>query len=411
MRTFWLPTTLKHWLGSVIIASTMFTCSTGRLIDDNLPATGDWIWTDLGGPPAVKSAFVSNHEPLVVTGGQLLLGTGDGVWRRPLNLPRGWQRAGLAGFAVHAMVLTADGERVIAAGGDPDAIGDGPPVWHSVDQGVHWSAAIDWPRGTPDSAFEGNTFPFYTLEPDPIDASVIYGGLDAETVAVSVDGGVSWILTDGATEPGFGFPCVHHRSPMSLVLLQGCELPLDIAWVGARDVLPADRSTLPDFRMLFGGIAAPSEMGNRRINAIAALEARTDRVLVGVEGGLLALTTVSGDWLDRDDVNGHWLLRVDGTSGRFPYAYITAIAPLDAHGRRVLFGGGVNGFNEVLSLFETLDGGITVRRLEPPRDLHDPWVEQAWLTDAGDVLLVISQSTAADPGGPRGLRVFRLARR
>ena len=66
---------------------------------------------------------------------------------------------------------------------------------------------------------------------------MIYGGMSGETVAVTVDGGATWVLSDGVTEPSFGDFCVPHRPPEPLVLLQGCELPLDVAWVGARRVI------------------------------------------------------------------------------------------------------------------------------------------------------------------------------
>jgi len=66
---------------------------------------------------------------------------------------------------------------------------------------------------------------------------VVYGGLSGDTVAVTVDGGATWIMSDGAAEPAFGDACVPYRSVAVPVLLQGCELPLDTAWVGARRVV------------------------------------------------------------------------------------------------------------------------------------------------------------------------------
>ena len=365
-----------------------------------------WTWTELGGPEAEVSPLAGNQEPLVVAGTQLLLGTGDGVWRRALSGAEAWERAGLEGLAIHAMTATADGERIVAAGLDPNDE-RAATAWYSTDNGITWIAASVWPRGEAGGPFEGVSFPFYTLEADPTENDVVYGGLSADTVAVTIDGGATWIMSDGATEPSFGDACVPYRSAAIPVLLQGCELPLDTAWVGARRVIEQDRFTLPDFRFLYG-FPNIEELENRRINSIAGVRARADRVLVGVEGGLLELTTESGSWTDRDDIAANWIMRVEDST--LPYAYIRGIATLDDDGQHLLFGGTVNGLNETLSLFE-VEGG-TLHQLSAPVSLHDPRVEQVWRLDDSDLLLVISEVDPADtsPEPPHRPRVFRLQR-
>lgn len=364
----------------------------------------EWAWTDLGGPGAPTPEVVANHETLVVAGDVLFLGTADGVWRRPLTGATGWARSGLDGKAIHALTTTSDGARLVAAGYDPQDAG-GPTAWYSTTGGLDWIAASVWPKAAPGSAAAGQSFRFASLEPDPDDANVVYGGLDADSIAVTVDGGATWIMTDGATEPNFGYPCVSHRPRGALVLLQGCELPLDVAWVGARDVLEADRFRLTGFRYLYG-FPNMDELGNRRINSMVAPPARSDRVLVGVEGGLVELTSEDGAWTDRTEIAARWVFRSDGEESAVPYAYIRAIAPLGGDGRRVLFGGTVNGTNEVLSLFES-NGGSIAWRVDSPFELDDPRVEQAIRLAANDVLLVISEATQ-DEG--RTSKVYRLRR-
>jgi hypothetical protein len=373
---------------------------------DDAGGSSAWSWTELGGPDAEVSPLTSNHEPLVVAGTQLLLGTGDGVWRRALSGTGTWERSGLDGLAIHAMALTQNGERIIAAGLDPND-DHAATAWYSTDQGMTWTAASEWPRGEPGSLFEGASFPFYTLEPDPADAAVVYGGLSGDTIAVTIDGGATWIMTDGMTEPAFGDACVSYRSAATPVLLQGCELPLDTAWVGARRVVEQDRFALPDFRFLYG-YPDLEELGNRRINSIVGVPAHTDRVLVGVEGGLVELTTESGNWTDRSDIAPRWIMRVEDST--LPYAYIRGIAALDEDGQRLLFGGTVNGLNETLSLFESTDGGLV--QLSAPGTLHDPRVEQIWRLNDRDVLLVISEGDPADtsPDAPHRPKVYRLQR-
>src|SRR5690606_702388 len=76
----------------------------------------DWSWTDLGGPEAETPELVANHETLVVSNGNLLLGTADGVWRRPLSGNADWERTGLDGRTIHALAVTADRGRIVAAG-------------------------------------------------------------------------------------------------------------------------------------------------------------------------------------------------------------------------------------------------------------------------------------------------------
>ena len=359
----------------------------------------DWSWSDLGGPGAPTPDQVANHETLLVSGDAIFLGTADGVWRRPLTAIGGWARSGLDGKAIHALTATANGARLVAAGYDPKDP-KGPTVWYSTTGGVDWIAASVWPKSA-----AGESFRFASLEADPIDANVVYGGLDGDTIAVTVDGGATWILTDDATQPTFGYPCVSHRPSNALVLLQGCELPLDIAWVGARDVLTADRFRLPNFRFLYG-YPNMDELGNRRINSIVAPQEQDHRVLVGVEGGLVELTSEDGAWTDRTKIAARWIFRSQYEDSDVPYAYIRAIAPLGADGRRVLFGGTVNGVNEVLSLFESNGGGIAWR-VEAPFELDDPRVEQAVRLGATDVLLVISEVTN---GGGRTSKVYRLRR-
>ena len=73
----------------------------------------------------------------------------------------------------------------------------------------------------------------------------------------------------------------------------------------------------------------------------------------------------------------------------------------------MLFGGTVNGPNEVLSLFETANGGVTVRLVPTPMGFIDPRVEQAIALAPNDVLLVISDIDAADR---RTSGVYRLRR-
>jgi hypothetical protein len=390
----------KAHIAALLAAAALAACESDG--PDPRPAP-EWQWTDLGGPDALTPELVGNHETLVVVGNALLLGTADGVWRRPLDGVADWERAGLEGRYVQALTKTADGTRLVAAGYDPRDE-RAPTAWYSTTAAQDWTAAATWPRGAAGAPGAGVSFPLASLEADPVDPAVVYGGLDADTVAVTVDGGATWILANGAQTPNFGYPCVPHRPRTAKVLLQGCELPLDVAWVGAHDVDFSDRFTLANFRFVFG-YPELAEIGNRRINAMAAVSGRDDRVLVGVEGGLLELTSTDGRWSGRDAIDSRVIYRSDGDGTSRPYTYVRAIAPLDSSGRHVLFGGTVNGANEVLSLFETTNRGLTVRMVPSPMTFIDPRVEQAIALAVDDVLVVISDIDAADR---RTSGVYRL---
>lgn len=367
-----------------------------------------WTWTDLGGPAALASPYVSNHEPLVVVDDDLFLGTGDGVWRRTVGGGGQWQRAGLDGKAIHALALTKDGDRMVAAGFDPED-DTAPTAWYSTDDGSSWIAAAVWPRGEPGGPEAGISFPFYALEPDPVDNDVVFGNLDGDTLAVTIDGGATWLMANGATSPTFAYACVPFRPADAAVLIQGCEIPLDFAWVGARSIVDGSPYQLPDFRQLYA-FPDDEELANRRINAIASPANRGDRLLVGVEGGLVQLTSASGEWTGRPDVEATWLFRSEDGQDESPYAYIRAIAILDGDGHHILFGGPLNDYNDEPLLFETTNGGATVWLHEPEIELDDPRIEQAVALGPKEVLLVISEADDDDDPTLRRERLFRLDR-
>ncbi len=395
---------------AALLAFSLLTACGDDSFDDDGPATGKWQWTTLDGPDASIPRLVSNHETLVVVGTELFLGTDDGVWQRTLSGEDEWQQAGLDGRSISALAVTSDGQRMIAAGFDPRDQA-AATAWYSTDAGRTWTAAATWPKSEPGAPEGDIAYPILALEPDPLDADVVYGNLDGDTLAVTVDGGSTWVMANGATSPTFGYACVPYRSADASVLLQGCELPLDVAWVGARRVISADRFDLPDFRFVYG-YPDIAELSNRRINAIVTAVGSKNSVYVGVEGGLVELTSKSGQWSTRADLEANWLyLAEDGSAD--PYAYVRAIAVLDSGGDNVLFGGPLNDDNKEVLLFETADRGKTVRQLAAPAGLIDPRLEQALRLNANDVLLVVSQvdiGVPVDAPGAHRPKVYRLRR-
>lgn len=348
-------------------------------------------WRSLGQVPA-PAATALNHTPLVVSGGRALVGTADGVWARSLDGSGGWSPAGLAGISVFATRRHPDLDATLFVAGMPAEAREAPPFYRSDDGGNTWVGSATFPR----SPFDQSSEPFFDLAIAPDDADRLYGNLSGPSVAISTDGGLTWTLANGETEVFFGDPCVLHvlaEDPGRLY--QGCEAPLDNAWVATQDIDAQDPYTLSNFTFVAGGPDYALE--NRRPNAMASSAARPGTLYVGLEGAVIAL----------DDEGFEFVFRAQEGDAEHPYAYVGAIWADPDDGDHLIFGGGVNGDNEVLSLFETRDHGRTLRRLSPPEALIDPAVEQ--ILPAGDGGLVVLVSEAADPDGlTRSLRLYVL---
>jgi outer membrane protein assembly factor BamB len=341
------------------------------------------VWRTLGELPA-PAATALNHTPLVVSGGRVLVGTGDGLWARPLDGGGDWTRAGLAGVGVFATRTQPGRDATIFAAGMPAADPAAAPFYRSDDAGMNWTGATTFPR----NPFDASSEPFYDLAVAPDDSERIYANLSGPSVAISTDGGMNWALANGESEVFFGDPCVIHVLESAPGLLyQGCEAPLDNAWVASQVIDPADPLTLADFTFVAGGPDFALE--NRRPNAMASGPARPGTLYVGLEGALIALDADGFEFAFRSE---------DGAS-ELPYIYVSAIWADPDDEDHLVFGGGVNGENTVFSLFETFDHGETLRRIRAPEALVDPAVEQ--LVPAGDEMLAVLVSHVDAPGDER----------
>lgn len=349
-------------------------------------------WQDLGALPAL-AATALNHTPMVESGGNILVGTSDGIWTRPATGPGEWTQAGLPGIGVFATRRHPTIDATLFAAGQPVEDPDAAPFYRSDDGGATWVPSATFPR----NPFDGAAEPFFDLAVAPDDPDRLYANLSGPSVAISTDGGQNWVLANGETEVFFGDPCVIHVLESAPgTLFQGCEAPLDNAWVATQDIDPANPFTLANFTFVAGGPDYALE--NRRPNAMASGPARPGTLYVGLEGALIALDPDGFDFVFRAGQEG------DDT----PYVYIGAMW-LDAEDPdHLVFGGGINGENTALWLFETRDHGKTLRQFRPPARLTDPSVEQIIVAGDGLAMLV---SEPADPEGlTRSLRLFVLRR-
>ena len=366
---------------TVAFAAALIACEDGSSPDR---------WRDLGELPAA-AATALNHTPLVVSGDRVLVGTNDGIWSRPVDGRGAWAQVGLAGVGVSATRRHPAIEATIFAAGQPAGDPQAAPFYRSDDGGSTWVASAKFPR----NSFDGSTEPIFDIAIAPDNPERLYANLSGPSVAISTDGGLNWALANGQSEVFFGDPCVIHiLDSMPGKLFQGCEAPLDDAWVATQDIDPANPLALDNFTFVAGGPDFALE--NRRPNAFASGPARPDTLYAGLEGALIALNVAGFDFV----------FRAEEGSSNPPYAYIGAIWLDPDDPDHLVFGGGVNGENEALSLFETQDHGGTIRRVRAPGALRDPAVEQ--LAPLGDGLAVLISQPNDPDGETRSLHLYVL---
>jgi hypothetical protein len=347
-------------------------------------------WEDVGALPALATTAL-NHTPMVASGGRILVGTSDGIWARPAEGPGNWIQAGLAGIGVFATRRHPMIESTLFAAGQPVDDPAAPPFYRSDDGGATWIPSASFPR----NPFDGSAEPFFDLAVAPDDPDRLYANLSGPSVAISTDGGQNWVLANGETEVFFGDPCVIHVLESTPgTLFQGCEAPLDNAWVATQDIDPANPFALANFTFVAGGPDFALE--NRRPNAMASGPARPGTLYVGLEGALIAL-----------DLDGfEFVFEAGQEADETPYVYVGAIWVDPEDPDHLVFGGGINGENTALWLFETRDHGKTLRQIRPPAPLADPSVEQ--VVPVGDSLAVLVSEAADSQGLTRSLRLFVL---
>ncbi|MGA9520908.1 MAG: hypothetical protein WBV82_05560, partial [Myxococcaceae bacterium] len=216
--------------------------------------------------------------------------------------------------------------------------------------------------------------------PEAEGLGVLYANMSGTTVARSVDGGRSWEFVVGKAQIQANYPCVLHvptGDPGQLY--QGCEAPLDVAWVARRDItsrtgpLPAQVT-----------LVHHDEIENRRPNSLTSGPGRPGRVYVGLEGGLIWLEGDAWDWVYQKEAG-------PPTFGLYTYVRAIWIDPCDPD--HLVFGGTINGVNPRLNLYETFDHGPDVQFVDPPFSLGaDPRIETGAAAgpDGRDFVLLIT---------------------
>jgi len=281
---------------------------------------------------------------IAVVGDNVFIGTTDGVWKNSISKNDGWKRSGLKGIIVNRLLAV---ENKIMAG-TSSMISYLPPkidpkrktFYISADDGQSWTAHGDEFY----SKSEKRHIDVYDLTYQP--GGVIYANLSGLSVARSNDFGKTWKFVVGKALFYMNYSCYIHVSVGSPdKLYQGCEIPLDSAWVKEYDISDKNSETLGDGKYLVD----IAQISNRRPNYITNSKANPDKILVGHEGALT--------WFEND--NWGWIFRKD-LSGTDPllYTYVKAIWSDPCDENHLVFGGMLNSdIPTQANFYETFDNG------------------------------------------------------
>ncbi len=358
-------------------ALALTTLLAGCRIDSDTGSDTPERWQDLGSITVHLTGEDYYLRPMLRIGDDVLVGTPNGIKRRNLRSAAEWQSSGLDGFAVHSikragnvLIATGEGRR------DP-----GRSLYRSTDNGKTWTAAQSVPAQFESTRAE----PIYDLVVSPANPDLIYFNLSGPSVAVSTDGGRNVRLVNDMTDTYFGYPCVlQFINDKADKLYQGCEMPLDDAWVGYYTLDARTPDQIGELKKIADGWNdAYPKLENRRPNSMASAKTHGDRLFVGVEGGLVRF----------DNENMQWLFKaVDGGDPveRERYAYIRSIGLDAGNPQRLFFGGQLNGENKQLQFYVTSDGGQSVQRIPGPSALKDPHLVALTEDGPGQWLVLIA---------------------
>ncbi len=356
-----------------------------------------WTYRDLGEAPAPAARGWHGRRSAVVNG-EILLATRDGLWRRRLDGEGGFERAGLAGLEV-LFIQRENGPEGRLFAGVRSTRADLRPFFVSADGGRTWANAQSSPEG-----FETPFEHFVEVHSLPLAGDVLFAALEGGAgIAYSRDGGRTWQRADGASEPLFGYSC--HLAILPAFpdrLYQGCEAVLD--YVELR-YFPIDLNRHPPLAdpVLIARTGDPElpDLGNRRPNALSFSTGRPDTLYAGLEGALIALSPFRG--LERV----YWS-PLEPPSAERPYVYVHTLWVGPRNPARILFGGGLNGENDVLHLYETRDHGRSLTRLPAP-PIRDPRVDSLHVLDEEGRQMVVTVLDRPSGEDSERLRVLRYA--
>ncbi len=358
-----------------------------------------WNWNDLGSPDVLASHGARGHFGAVVDS-EIIVGSKDGLWRRPFGSQGAWRRSGLEGVDVYFIQRDTTVEGRLFAGGkasNPQA----RPFWWSLDGGHTWSNAET-------SFFEPLEQEFETLVEvlvHPLDAQILFAGFTGgEGIAWSRDGGRNWTRADGAEGAFFGYSChIAFVDGHPDRIYQGCEQPLDVASLFYYPLDLQAQVPLGERVYIAGNLGSGDlpDLSNRRPQLLLGSKARPGVLYAGLEGAVVAVDALG----KLEQI--YWSDNFDGGAD---YLYMSAVWINPRDPSHLLMGGGINGENQVIGIVETFDHGRTLKSLSPPTSVSDPIVDSVIpLDETGSSFLVVV-TESSDGRETSSVRVFRIDR-
>lgn len=352
----------------LIVLTILVTVITGCKKDNSSYTKGEFI--DYGYVSTASSVTISTPAQMIYHEGEVFVASNDGVWKISIT-EKIWRRAGLDGKKVNVIYNHPAIEGKFFAGVEATSPSE-KSLYISSDAGTNWQAALSPVFDTRNNKYES----FFDIKVRPGYPNQIFANLGASTIAVSKDGGNTWNRQNYRADSYFGIDCViNFLESKPNEIIQGAEAPLDHAWLGKYVIDATDPVNIGNVQQYVGG---NYEWGNRRPNSLETFRSNPTVLYVGMEG---ALSKVEGtQW--------KYLFKSTGGAGELPYAYIKGIWLDPADKKHVIFGGGVNGANTSLSLFETYDEGVTVHRIGDKLGIADPDIIDIVATDTYPAILI-----------------------
>ena len=351
----------------VFVALLFINCSN----DDNNGSTTDESFIDHGFIPADVeiTTDVTPFQAAIFHEKWVIVATSDGLWKNDLETKE-WSRAGFEGRKMTLIYKHPNEEDKLFAGIQSTGDNSEKPLHMSEDGGNTWVPVTESP-----TLFEGGYENFTCLAVRPGNPDHIYANMEGGSmIAVSLDGGMTWTRMNYATEEYWGYTSAIAFLPNDPDhIFQGSENPLDIVWLGRYDIGESDPVLLENFTTIVG----LDQWGNRRPTELKSFAFDPNTLYVGQEGALSRVTGESSEFIYKAEEEYN-----------LPYSYIYGIWVNPEDTEHIIFGGSVNHSEQPMSLYETKDGGNTVKRIEDKLGLQNPEIREIVHTNSYPAIVI-----------------------
>jgi hypothetical protein len=327
-------------------------------------------YRDLGRPANVGPGIATVDDD------EVLLGTGDGIWRRPLDGRREWSRSGLEGRQIDGL-MTIRGLTGIA-------LAAGQPFYRSGDGGHNWCTGG---QAELVGRVQGEEFlPMLLLArqpgPQALGTGVLYALMADYSIVRSTDGGATWPFR--FAEPGSRTCVLHVPEWDTDMLYEGCSFGYS-GFIQRRNI--ADRNG-----PVGDAIHVLDTPDDHFPVAFASTAMKPGVLYVGLfEGGLIRLEGDQWRWIYQYsdiDQTPSW-----GDATNIGTIWIDPCDP-----KHLVFGGSAYHNTRIFELYETFDDGLTVAAVLPPApELSVADIEASALAGPGgkDLLLLVRMGPQA----------------